>query len=134
MEESFSIKSVRSDAELVFEDYSGDYFNVRLLGTEVSAAIRVWGYTDCEMLVDLLAHLAKQQRDWSFPADWASIESDLVLEFRCDPWGHVLVGVRMRKCRGVEDWKLETEIETELGQLPRIADNAARFFQGNKNS
>lgn len=68
------------------------------------------------------------------PADWASIESDLSLDFRSDPWGHVLVGVKMRRCRGAEDWQVETEIETELGQLPRIADNAARFFQSNASS
>ena len=129
MVESFSIKSVRSDAELIFQDYEGDHFNVYLKGTEVSAVLRVWGYTDCQPLVDLLAHLATQQTDWSFPAEWASIESDLSLDFRCDPLGHVVVGVRMRRLRGAEDWELEAEIETELGQLPRIASNTARFFQ-----
>jgi hypothetical protein len=35
---------------------------------------------------------------------------------------------------GPEDWKLDAEIETELGQLPRIASNAARFFNVNLSS
>jgi hypothetical protein len=129
MTDSFTIKSVRSDAELVFEGYIGDHFNVLLRGTEVSAGLRVWGYTDCESLVELLAHLAVQQRDWSFAADWASIEGDLSLDFKCDPLGHVLVGIRMQRIKGAEDWQLSSEIETELGQLPRIAAAASRFFR-----
>lgn len=129
MVESFSIKSVRSDAELVFEDYDGDYFNVRLLGSEITAAMRVYCYTDGPLLVELLALLAREQRDESFPASWQSIETDLSLVFRCDPLGHVLVGVEMKRQTGTEDWRLKAEIETELGQLPRIAASAARFFQ-----
>ncbi|MEZ6068211.1 MAG: hypothetical protein R3B90_21425 [Planctomycetaceae bacterium] len=37
-----------------FEDYDGDHFTVRLVGSELSATLRVWGYTDCQSLVEML--------------------------------------------------------------------------------
>jgi hypothetical protein len=129
MDHSFSIKSARSDSELVFAGFDGDYFNVELRGTEVSASLRVWGYTDCQLLVELLNHLARQLRGWTSAAEWRSIESDLAIEFRCDSLGHVLVGIELTHCRGVEDWQVRTQIETELGQLPKLAADASAFFQ-----
>ena len=127
--DSFSIKSVRSDCELIFDDYDGDHFTVRLVGSRLSAMLRVWGYTDCKPLVEMLSYLASLQSGWSIPAEWASIESDFALRLRCDSWGHVLVAVHLQRILGrSEDWELKAEIETELGQLPRIASNAARFF------
>ena len=128
MSDPFEIKSVRSDMALVFSGWDGDYFTVELHGGEVSAVRRVWGYTDCQSLVGLLWHLAKQQRGWNDPAIWSSIESDLALEFRSDVVGHVFVHVTMSHRRGVEDWRVSVEIETELGQLPSIAQSATRFF------
>ena len=133
--ESFSIKSVRSDSELVFDDYDGDHFTVQLVGSELSASLRVWGYTDCQPLVEMLAYLASLRADWSSPAEWSSIESEFAMKIRCDSWGHVLVAVHMQRVRGgPEDWKLDAEIETELGQLPKIASNAAQFFNVNAGS
>ena len=125
----FTIKSSRSDTELAFIDFEGDYYNVELRGSEVSAFRHVWGYTDCELLVDLLRHLAKQERGWQEPAEWTSIESDLAMKFRSDSRGHVFVDVEMRRCRGEEDWTVMAEIQTELGQMPKIASGAASFFQ-----
>jgi len=43
MGEPFTIKSVRSDAELEFVAHEGDYFTVAVRGAEVSASRRVWG-------------------------------------------------------------------------------------------
>lgn len=129
IESQFTIKSVRSDAELAFTGWENDYFTVELRGSEVSAVRRVWGYTDCHLLVELLHHIARQERGWDFPAEWASIEGELKLQFRSDPLGHVFVLVEMTQNRGSEDWRLKAEVETELGQLLRIAREAAHFFQ-----
>jgi hypothetical protein len=129
MQHAFAIKSTKSDAELAFTECEGDYFTVELRGREISAVRRVWGYTDCQILVELLDYLAKQDRGWTVPAEWASIESELVLRLRSDMVGHVFVEVEMSYNRGGEDWRLKAEIETELGQLPRIAREAAQFFR-----
>ncbi len=128
MDDSFAIKSVRSDAELAFTDREGDYFTIVLRGTELSAIHRVWGYTDCDFLVDGLARLARETRGFAERLSWNSIEGDLGIDVHCDKLGHILVQVKMQHCRGIEDWRLECEIETELGQLPSIAAGAARFF------
>jgi hypothetical protein len=129
MQHAFAIKSTRSDAELAFTNCEGDYFTVELCGREISAVRRVWGYTDyCQNLVELLDYLAKQDRGWAVPAEWASIELELVLRWRSDLLGHVFVEIEMSH-NGGEDWRLKAEIETELGQLPRIAREAALFFR-----
>ncbi len=130
MGDPFVIKSVRSDMALAFTFWEGDYFTVELQGKEVSAIRRVWGYTDCQSLVGLLYHLAQQERGWTDSAEWASIESDFALRFRSDALGHVFVHVEMAHNRGAEDWSVKAEIETELGQLPTLAKNAADFFNG----
>jgi len=126
---AFTIKSARSDAELAFVTFEGDYYTVELRGSEVSAVRRIWGYTDCQILVDLLRHLAQQERGWKDPIEWGSIESDLMLRFRSDSHGHVFVDIEIRHCRGEEDWLVKAIVQTELGQLPMIASKAAAFFQ-----
>jgi len=129
MSDAFSIKSVRSDAELAFTGGDGDYFTVELRGTGVSAVCRVWGYTDCQLLVELLGHLAGEMHGLTESSKWASIEGDLALTIRGDKLGHVFIQVEMKCLRGIEDWQLNREIQIELGQLPNLAKAAARFFQ-----
>jgi hypothetical protein len=131
MTSSFSIKSSRSDAELVFNGIESDYFTVEIRGREVSAVRRVWGYTDCQLLVDLFHHLAQQEKGWEAPLEWSSIESELKVRFRSDSHGHVFIDIEIRREHGEEDWRIEAEIQTELGQLPKIAADAVQFFQCN---
>jgi hypothetical protein len=113
----------------MFVSCEGDYFTVELRSSEVSATRRVWGYTDCQFLVNLLDHLSHQSHGWDPPVEWSSIESDFGLRFRSDPHGHVFVEVEMRRCDGEEDWQLKAEIRTELGQLSKVAASASSFFQ-----
>jgi hypothetical protein len=127
MDDSFTIKSVRSDAELAFVERQGDYFTVVIRGSQLSATHRVWGYTDCDFLVQGLNRLAREPIGFNETFTWDSIEGDLSLGIRCDKLGHVLVQVELQE-RGGEDWHLKCEIETELGQLPTLAADAARFF------
>ncbi|MGD9126346.1 MAG: DUF6228 family protein [Planctomycetia bacterium] len=131
MSSQFSIKSSRSDKELVFTNHEDDYVTVNLHGSEMSATQRVWCYADwCyQNLVNFLSHLSKQHHGWDSTLTWSSIESDFVLGFRCDSCGHVFVEIEMEQRFGAEEWQFKAEIQTELGQLPSIATNAARFFQ-----
>src|SRR5690349_6853450 len=108
---TFIIKSARSDGELAFVENEGDYFKVELRSSELSAFRRIWGYTDCELFVDLLRHLAQQERGWEAPAEWKSIESDLTLRFRSDSHGHVFIDIEMHHWRGEEDWLVKTTIQ-----------------------
>jgi hypothetical protein len=128
MGDSFSIKSSCSDRELVFLSHEGDYFNIAICGNEISAIRRIWGYTDCELLVDLFHYLAKQEHAWESPADWSSIESDFGLHFTCNKQGHVFVTVELRNFIDSENWMINAVIQTELGLLPNIANSASIFF------
>jgi len=125
---TFAIKSAQSDATLKFVDFDGDSFTVELRGSEVSAVRRIWGYTDCQPLVNVLHCLARQERGWQDSAEWRSIESDLILQFRSDSRGHVFIDIQMRRSYGEEQWRLTATIQTELGQIPKIAADAASFF------
>jgi hypothetical protein len=126
---TFAIKSARSDATLAFVAIEGDYFTVELRSSEVSAFRRIWGYTDCQLLVDCLNHLARRERGWEGAVEWSSIESELSLRFRCNKHGHVFFDIEMRCEYSEEDWLMKATIQTELGQLPKIAADAAAFFQ-----
>lgn len=115
----------------MFSDFRGDYFTIRLIGSELSALKRVWAYTDCEALVQLLEDLAVRERNWDGTIEWCSIEADLYLGFRSDRLGHVFVEVEISK---PADWKINCQISTELGQLSLIAKNARRFFSNTSPS
>lgn len=124
----FSIKSVRSDAELVFAGGEGNYFIVELRGSELSARCLVWGDSHSADLAERLTNAAKQTSGFDEFA-WGSLEDEITLSFRCDKIGHVFIRIEMRNRHGVDDWRLASEIETELGQLPGIAEKAERFFR-----
>ena len=122
---SFSIKSSSSDRALVFTDFHGSYFTVKLLGREVSAIKRVWNHTEFEVLVQLLEDLAAYERNWDGTVEWCSIDADLYLAFWADMLGHVFVEVEISD---PANWKLNCEIPIELGQLSLIAQNANQFY------
>jgi hypothetical protein len=131
MGQPFTIKSVRSDADLTFVEHVGDHFNVAIRGSEVSGACRVWGYTDCENLVIFFDYFTQHERCPIPLCEWDSIEGDFSLAIHADKQGHIFfIEVKMRQCQGVEEWQLTRIIETEFGQLPQIARNARDFFNG----
>jgi hypothetical protein len=126
----WSICSNRSDRKLIFFNRRGDYFNVRLEGCSATAEIRVWGYTDCELLLDMFDAMEAAPQGWESPFEWSSIEGELTLKATSDKLGHVLINVKLydRQNGGGEAWSLSAGIETALGELPGLAAEAKKFF------
>ena len=91
----------------------------------------VWAYTDGKGLAALLARLASYERPWSSGECWESIEGEFSLSATCSPLGEVGFSVCIRGLQGApEEWQASATLTTELGQLPKIAAGAQRFFGG----
>lgn len=123
-----AIRSSSSDAELAFVAREGEYFVVEYKSTAASGRRRVWGYTDCHLLVDLVQWLAAQLRGWADVCEWKTIESDFKISFRSDSLGHVYIGIELTSFLDPESWTLSAELQTELGRLPKFASDVEKFF------
>ncbi|MGY0653105.1 DUF6228 family protein [Luteimonas sp. A537] len=109
----------------------GDYFTVELRGASVQATHTVWAHTDARGLANLFARLATYERPWSGNERWESIEGEFLLSATCSPLGEVNFSVRILGLQGApEEWQVSASLTTELGQLPKVAAGAHRFFGG----
>lgn len=133
--ESFRIESVCGGCSIEFfgrvpEDESApiDGYWVRLTGPGLSVALAVeTGYGRTHP-VPMLAEMAERWRGWPDRIEWSSLYGELILRGSQNRVGHVSIAVELRSGWGDRDWALQSTIETEAGQLERIARDAARFF------
>ena len=103
-----------------------DQFWVRLTGPNLSAAIAVdTGYEPRDP-TPLFAEMAVRWRGWPGELVWGSLEDEITLRCTQDRSGHVTIAVELRS--GWPGWSLSATVETEAGQLERIARDSARFF------
>ena len=124
------IKSADSSASLVFSDIEGDYFTARFLSPELNVSKRVWGYTDCELLVDLFEYLAQEWKGWDGEKNWSSLEGEFSVSCSADKKGHVHLRLKFKQHEGREPWAAEPSLNLEAGMLEGVARNVRRFFRG----
>lgn len=122
------IRASQGRRVLRFHSRSGDYFAVSVEGDGPQATKSIWGYTDCEFLVQLFESIASEWRGWKGERTWESIEHDLRLAVSCSSTGHVTILVFLRNY-GEDDWRLQVPIATDAGQLENIARQVAAFFR-----
>ena len=58
------IKSTDTGAKLIFTGKDSDYFTVCYESSRLSLSKRVWGFTDCELLVQLFEFIADNWKGW----------------------------------------------------------------------
>ena len=126
---TFTIKSTATDKELRLSG-PGEYeFTVELQGTEIYAIQRIYCPLGSSEFTQFFARLASYERPWSATEHCASLEGDFSLSARCSAVGIVTFSISiLRQFGGPEEWKLTCDLDTELGQLPRIASQARNFF------
>ena len=125
----FSIHSTSSSRELVFSAHKDDYFHVELKGFEISASAGVWAYTDANGLNEFFQELGCFEKPWQGQRSWSSLEGDFSLSETCTSLGNVTFRVALLGLQGApEEWRAETGLVTELGQLEKIAKQAEIFF------
>ncbi len=128
--DSVVIKSGNTSATLTFSEHEGDYFSVTYESKAIKVYKRVWGYTDCDFLVNLFEFIAKEWRGWEGVQEWASIEGEFSVSANCDNLGHVLLDITIKEYSGPEEWRIEVSLGLDAGQTEDIAKKVRRFFAG----
>ena len=104
----------------------GSYLTARLEGHEISGSVEVWVETgDVAGLANFFGELGRLDKPWTGALSWGSMESDLTVSATCTSLGAVTFLVNMSGLPGAaEEWRLQAGIETEFGQLSRLAMEA----------
>lgn len=125
----FSIKSTHSDREVVFTKYDGEDFWVELKGG-IETSVKVYGYAPhADDFHQWLELLGEQSQPWPKELVWESLEGEFQIRASSDSLGHVHFQVSLRDLRGsYEESFIQVGLETELGQLGKIASQARMFF------
>jgi len=123
-----SICSNSSNRELIFRDRYGEYIQVVLAG-EVSASTTIWLYTEADSLSDFFETLSSYNKPWKDTRTWTSIENDLSISVSSSSLGAVLFEITLRSLQGEEEWQINIGINSEFGQLNRIAKDVKDFLQ-----
>ena len=88
----------------------------------------VWAYTDAYGFADLMEHLASYEKPWLGAKSWESIEGEFKFSATCSKLGQVTFELELSHYGCAEEWLLKIQINSELGQLPKSAKSARRFF------
>ncbi|WP_407920678.1 DUF6228 family protein [Pseudomonas abyssi] len=72
--------------------------------------------------------MGAQNRPWSEPECWASLEREFKLTATCDWRRTVTVGLELQPLGSSEGWYVRTQLHCEFGQLPALAKAARAFF------
>ena len=124
------IKSADTAAQLVLSNIEGDYFTVAYKSHDVFLSRRVWGYTDCDLLVDLFAYMAKEWKGWDGEIEWASIEQEFSIKCTSDQKGHIAVKLKFSQYEGAEPWDAQVTLNLESGLMEKASKNVKAFFHG----
>lgn len=124
----FTIISNDSDLRLTLSNVKGDYFTAQVISNRLSAQISVWAHSDSYGFADLFDWLAIQDKPWDGEQYWQSLEGEFKVGARCSSLGVIVFTVYFEQFGGDENWKIETEIRSEMGQMPELARTARIFF------
>jgi len=122
------VKSGNTSATLTFCERDADYFSVVYESPSVKLAKRVWGYTDCEYLVNLFKFIAEKWKGWEGAQEWTSIEGEFGISAKCDRLGHVMLAITIKEFDGPEVWDASVSLGLDSGQTERIASQVKQFF------
>jgi len=127
-----TLRSSTSNRSLRIEAVANSYLSAVLESHVLSASVEVWTETgDVAGLARFFGELGALEKPWSGVRNWVSLESDFELSATCTSLGAVTFMISMRGLRGApEEWKLDAGIETEFGQLARLADEAEGLVRG----
>jgi hypothetical protein len=124
----FRIKSSDSDLELILSDIQGDFFKARIVSKYLNTIREVWAYTDAYGFADLMENLSSYEKPWTDLKRWESIEGEFKILASCSKLGTVTFEIELSHHGCAEEWAVKTQLNSELGQLPRIAKSARAFF------
>lgn len=126
-----TIRSSISGSVLHVKAPVDSYLTVSLEGHQYFGKVEVWLETgDAAGLARFFGDLGKMEAPWKGPHIWSSLEGDLELSATCSSLGAIVFKVAMVARQGAaEEWNLHAGIETEFGQLARIAADARELVR-----
>lgn len=121
-----SLRSSNSSRVFQIKAQGGSCLVATLTGPTLSGAVEVWFETgDVAGLANFFSELAALDAPWKGSRIWSSLEGDLALAVSCTHLGAVTFQVNMSGMPGApEEWRLRAGLETEFGQLGRLAADA----------
>ena len=127
--DKFSITSSSSNEQYIFSERAGELFNFEVVGESVQASRKVTTYTDEFGIANLFSKLSELNSPWEGAESWKSIEGEFEMAVTCNLTGHVTIQVKLTQWNsGSEDWHLTVHLNTELGRLQQVANEARAFF------
>lgn len=124
----FKIKSVDSDLELTIGELKEDFFTARVVSGHLNAEREVYAYTDAYGFGHFLEKLAAYEKPWLQAERWESLEGEFKIYATCSKLGHVTFELELSHVGCSEEWLVKTQLNSELGQLPKLAKSARAFF------
>ncbi|MBB3170026.1 DUF6228 family protein [Simiduia aestuariiviva] len=125
----FPIISSSSNEQFIFSERDGEFFNFEVVGEFVQASRRVTTYTDEFGIANLFSKLSEFSSPWDGAESWKSLEGEFEMAVTCNLTGHVTIQVKLTQWNGgSEDWHLTVHLNTELGRLQQMANEARAFF------
>jgi Family of unknown function (DUF6228) len=125
-----SIHSTSSNRELRISRGDGGYFVVEIVGHRVTALTEVWTDDDAAHLGRFFVDLGNTERPWKSVREWQSLEGDLRFSVTCTSLGNVTFNICLSGMPGApEEWSVRVGLDTELGQLQRIGDEAEELVK-----
>ena len=127
------IHSTSSNRELRMSRGQGGYFVVEIAGHRVTALTEIWIEDDAAHLERFFVDLGANERPWKGAREWESLEGDLNFSVTCNALGNVTFAIQLSGMPGApEEWSVRVGLDTELGQLPRIGEEAEELLNAKK--
>jgi hypothetical protein len=127
--DKFSITSSSSNEQFIFSERDGEFFNFEVFGESVQASRKVTTYTDEFGISNLFSKLSALNSPWEGSECWKSLEGEFEITVTCNSTGHVTIQVKLTQWNsGSEDWHLTVHLNTELGRLQQVENEARAFF------
>ena len=124
------IESNSSDRKFILSNLNGDCYQAELKGSGLSAVIEVYAYTDTFGLNQFFQELASCDKPWPGEREWQSLEGEFTISATSSVLGDVVFQIELRMTIGTpEESLISAGINTEWGQLLKIAKEAKKFFQ-----
>ncbi|BBM02437.1 DUF6228 family protein [Microbulbifer sp. GL-2] len=127
--DKFLITSSSSNEQFIFSQRDGEFFRFEVVGEAIRATGKVSTYTDEFGIANLFTKVSELESTWDGAESWKSLEGEFEITLTCNSTGHVTIQVKLTQWNGgSEDWHIIVHLNTELGQLQKVAGEARAFF------
>ena len=127
MNDTVTITSAKNGSRFTLSNVTDDSFTATIDGPSFSGSLIIPSYFS-GFPHKFFEELAAEWRGWNGAKQWSSLEGELHLQAKSDKLGHVCLTVSLGIINGRDDWKLQTDLMIESGQLESLAKSLNGLF------